>query len=152
MQLIIDNAVTEDSWLPADPQDTTASPDRIASLEQWLAAPHLPAVEVTPGEDFEPLLNAIADLKLIVVNFPDMTDGRGFSIARAFREAGYTGELRAAGRFIRDQLHYLRRCGFNAFNLPVGTTSEAALKSLHEFSVSYQAAQDEPEPLFKRMR
>lgn len=152
MQLIIDNLVVEDSWLPADPEATGASADRIATLEQWLDAPHLPAVEVSPGEDFDPLLSVTADLKLIVVNFPDMTDGRGFSIARALREAGYTGELRAAGRFIRDQLHYLRRCGFNAFNLPVGTTPEAALKSLHEFSVSYQAAQDEPEPLFKRMR
>ena len=53
-------------------------------------------------------------------------------------------------RFIRDQLYFLKRCGFNAFQLTDETQLEGALCSLNEFSEHYQAASDEPEPLFRR--
>ncbi len=53
---------------------------------------------------------------VIGVHFPLFMDGRAFSTARLLRERfGFTGELRALGNFMRDQLCYLRRCGVNAF-------------------------------------
>ncbi len=42
-------------------------------------------------------------------------DGRGYSSARILREAGYTGELRAVGDVLVDQIFLMRRCGFDSF-------------------------------------
>ncbi len=89
---------------------------------------------------------------VIGVNFPLFMDGRAFSTARLLRERyGFTGELRAVGNFIRDQLCYLRRCGVNAFAFanPEMNLDEAA-KSLQDLQEYYQAAVDQPLPLFRR--
>lgn len=50
---------------------------------------------------------------LIAIEFPAMTDGRGFSLARRLRGIGYQGRLRAAGRVIADQYAMARRVGFD---------------------------------------
>ena len=124
----------------------------MATFEQWQANPLLPAVLLQPGDDARLLTEHLDRLALITVHFSDFNDGRGFSMGRALREAGFAGELRASGQFLLDQLEFLKRCGFNAFDLPPGMCPEAAMTHLNEFSVHYQAAQDDPEPLFARMR
>ena len=89
---------------------------------------------------------------VIGLNFPLFMDGRAFSTARLLRERyGFTGELRAVGNFIRDQLCYLRRCGVNAFAFANPEMDlDAALKSLNDFQEYYQASVDQPLPLFRR--
>ena len=88
---------------------------------------------------------------LIAVNFPSFVDGRGFSIGRLLKERyGFTGQLRAIGNAIQDQLFYLKRCGFTSFDLKDGTDLEAACHSLNDFDVSYQSAYDQPEAIFRR--
>ena len=88
---------------------------------------------------------------LIAIEFPRFTDGRGYSVARMLRQRhGFTGELRAVGWVLRDQLYYLERCGFTAFELKDGKSLESALEAFAEFSVSYQAAADEKRPLYRR--
>ena len=72
------------------------------------------------------------------------------AIVAQLRERGFTGELRAVGDFIRDQLHYLNRCGFNAFQLADEAQLVGALSSLDAFTEHYQAASDQPQPLFRR--
>ncbi|KGM48467.1 DUF934 domain-containing protein [Pseudooceanicola atlanticus] len=52
-------------------------------------------------------------LKLIRVEFPSFSDGRGFTIARVLRRRGYTGKLRAFGHVISDQYAMARRSGFD---------------------------------------
>ncbi|MGL5448433.1 MAG: DUF934 domain-containing protein, partial [Rhabdaerophilum sp.] len=42
-------------------------------------------------------------LSLIAIAFPSFSDGRGFSIAKSLRHAGYRGTLRAVGPLISDQ-------------------------------------------------
>jgi uncharacterized protein (DUF934 family) len=98
------------------------------------------------------LADDVQTLPLIAVNFPVFMDGRAFSTARLLRERyGFTGELRAIGHFIRDQLCYLRRCGVNAFAFAREDINlEEALDSLNDFSEYYQAAVDQPLPLFRR--
>lgn len=95
-----------------------------------------------------------ADLKhftLIAINFPKFADGRGFSSARLLRERyGYAGELRAIGDVLQDQLYFLKRCGFDAYAVRADKDIEAALAGLEDFSESYQAAVDQPQPLFRR--
>ena len=78
-------------------------------------------------------------------------DGRGYSIARLLRERyGWRGELRAIGDVLRDQLFYLTRCGFDAFELRAGQDAQAALTALADFSEAYQSSVERPQPLFRR--
>ncbi len=124
----------------------------VLDLEQWLQANDRAtrAVMLEPGETLAPLLEHIDDIPLVLVNFPTFMDGRGFSYGRELRERGYQGELRAVGHFMRDQLTYLSRCGFDAFQFEDEQELEEALASLAEFSEYYQASVDQPEPLFRR--
>jgi uncharacterized protein (DUF934 family) len=52
-------------------------------------------------------------LQMIRIDFPSSADGRGFTIARVLRLAGYTGRLRARGHVIADQYAMARRTGFD---------------------------------------
>ncbi|TDG13764.1 DUF934 domain-containing protein [Seongchinamella unica] len=124
----------------------------VLDLEQWLQSEDRArrAVVLEPGETLAPLLEHIDDIPLVLVNFPTFMDGRGFSYARELRERGYQGELRAVGHFIRDQLTYLSRCGFDAFQFEDESELEDALESLGDFSEFYQASADQPQPLFRR--
>lgn len=101
--------------------------------------------------DITDLKPYIEQLQIVALNFDAFTDGRSFSQARVLRDhLDFEGEIRAIGNFIQDQLFYLTRCGVNAFLLPEETSIESALLSLSDFSESYQAACDEPQPLFRR--
>jgi|SRR5690606_33694746 len=109
------------------------------------------AVWLQGHEDPEPLAADTGELPLIAVNFPVFSDGRGFSTGRLLRERyGFGGELRATGYYLREQLCYLRRCGFNAFSLDDRYDPQAALSSLEDFSEYYQSSFDQPLPLFRR--
>lgn len=108
-------------------------------------------VSLKSDDDVSEIADVANKLKIIVLHFRAFTDGRSFSQARILREQlDFEGELRAEGAYIQDQLFYLSRCGVNAFMLPEGANVDAALKSLRDFSVNYQAACDEPQPLFRR--
>ena len=100
-----------------------------------------------PPSAIEPALSSLA---LVAINFPVFTDGRGFSYARELRDRGFTGEIRATGHFIRDQLYYLQRCGFNAFEFDDEVDLEQAVASLNDFSDAYQADTGQTDPLFRR--
>lgn len=138
-RLIRDGAIVE--------EDATAP----LSLEQWLREEDKSrAVRLEPGEAPLPLFAHLDEIPLVAINFPDFMDGRGFSYARELRERGFGGELRATGHFIRDQLTYLSRCGFNAFQMEDDSQLEDALASLADFSEFYQASANQPQPLFRR--
>ena len=55
--------------------------------------------------------------EIIVIHVPAFTDGRGFSYAQTLRQIGYSGEIRVAGKFGRDQIAYLLRAGVDSFVL-----------------------------------
>ncbi|SDK14430.1 DUF934 domain-containing protein [Microbulbifer yueqingensis] len=165
-RLILDGAVVANEWrlVPADEANTEITAASLApgkvilplSLWQRLRA-DLAGRESEIGvwldsdETADQLGPSASDLPLVAVHFPTFADGRGFSTARLLRERyGYTGELRAVGAFMRDQLTYLRRCGFNAFAYEGAQPLEQLLDSMHDFSDSYQAAVDEPRPIFRR--
>ena len=71
-----------------------------------------PEVTLAPDTDPETLVDHL-HRKLIAIDFPAFSDGRGFSIARYLREMGYQGRLRAVGRLIADQYAMARRVGFD---------------------------------------
>lgn len=151
-KLIKDGDIIDDIWQPVNPDCKSLSLEQICNLEQWqnLVDKGGSAVQLEPGQAPTPLFDFIDELALVVINFPVFTDGRGFSYARDIREHGYAGELRASGHFIRDQLTYLQRCGFDAFQMVDESHLDAALASLGDFTEYYQAAIDQPLPLFRR--
>lgn len=103
----------------------------------------------------EDLVESTGDLNqfpVIAINFPRFADGRGYSTASLLRTRyGYRNELRAVGDVLRDQLFYLKRCGFDAYAIRADRSAEEALASLKDFSVPYQGAVDEPRPLWRRL-
>ena len=103
------------------------------------------------SEDPETLAEDLAHFAVIGVNFPKFTDGRGYSTARLLRERfGYKGEIRAIGDVLQDQLFFMKRCGIDAYAVRADKNIEAALGGLSDFSETYQAAVDQPQPLFRR--
>lgn len=160
------DGVVQDSWTllerPADGENLSL-PDgqAIVPLRWYLdnretvsaADPEGRRIGVWFDSDDEPeqLGTDCQALPLIAVNFPKFTDGRGYSIARLLRERfGFTGELRAIGDVLLDQLHYMKRCGFSTFVLRADKDINKAPAALTAFSDAHQAAVDETAPLFRR--
>ena len=80
---------------------------------------------------------------LIILSFPRFTDGRAYSQARLLRtRLGYRGELRATGDVLRDQLLFMRRCGFDAYEVSERAVAEDWPAALRDFDVFYQPAED----------
>ena len=84
-----------------------------------------------------------AKFGLIAVTFPSFSDGRAFSQARVLRDRyGFTGEIRATGGVLRDQLQFMQRCGIDAFELPERALTENWLAAFDEIDIFYQPAED----------
>jgi len=84
-----------------------------------------------------------AKFGLIAVTFPSFSDGRAFSQARVLRDRyGFTGEIRATGGVLRDQLQFMQRCGIDAFEVPERALDEDWFAALDEFDLFYQPAED----------
>lgn len=122
--------------------------ERIVPLADWDGEP---GVLLGPADDPEALAGRLDNLAVIAIDFPQFTDGRGYSSARLLRERfGFKGEIRAVGDVFRDNLFYLSRCGFDAFALGEKDDLEASLESFADFSEAYQSSVERPQPLFRR--
>lgn len=103
------------------------------------------------NETADMLKDDLAQLPLIALNFPTFMDGRSYSTAGILRQHfKYSGEIRAIGDVLRDQLFYMKRCGFSSFDLKDSVKLEDAQKALKDFTTNYQATVEEPAPLFRR--
>lgn len=122
----------------------------VLSLADFLAADNAAAVRIEPGEDARALLPHLGRIALVEVAFPAYGDGRGYSSARILREAGYAGELRAAGDVLIDQLSHMRRCGFDAFAPAKPIAPEAADKALNTWPEVYQKTVDGRSPIWAK--
>jgi uncharacterized protein (DUF934 family) len=124
---------------------------RQPEIEKIAASGQALGVWLDSNEGPEAIADALASFTIIALNFPKFTDGRAYSTARLLRERyAYTGEIRAIGDVLIDQLFYLHRCGINAFALRADQNLNKALAYFATISESYQAAADQPLPLFRR--
>jgi uncharacterized protein (DUF934 family) len=82
-------------------------------------------------------------LATVVLEFPKFRDGRAFSWARMLRTRfGYKGEIRAVGDFLLDQIAFMARTGFDAFEVRQDMTLEQFHHAMGEISHPYQPAAD----------
>lgn len=137
--------------------DALASGNGLIHLDQFIADADTLAghdnigVWLDSNDDAQALAPYVKELRAIAVHFPAFTDGRGFSLARVITgRLGFKGELLATGAFMQDQLFYLKRCGFDAFLVDDDANIDSMRQSLVDFENTYQAAADEPRPIYLR--
>ena len=129
-------------------RDDAAHEEPAVTLDAFLGQTNATAVRLESDEDARLLLPYLDRLAMIEIAFPKFRDGRGYSAGRILREAGYTGELRAAGDVLADQIPFMRRCGFDSF-APEASIDEAALeRALGRYPEYYQKAADGRPPIW----
>ena len=164
LNIIRDGAIVADQWTLFSGEDAAPFPSLreapylIVPLGVWqarrqelIARDGQLGLLLQGNDEPAPIGADVSLFGVIAIHFAKFTDGRGYSLGRLLRERyRYSNELRAVGDVLQDQLFYLKRSGFNAFAIRADKNIQAALKSLNDFSVSYQGAWDQPLPLFKR--
>ena len=152
------DADTPDAWCAGRLEGGEARNGVLIPVALWQQ--HSDRIQATGGV-FGVVLEATDDpgvlapdldrIPLVAVRFARFNDGRGLSIARLLRgRYGFRGELRAIGDVLRDQLFYMKRVGFDAFELRADQDPETALTAFADFSECYQAAFEPALPLFRR--
>ena len=98
--------VTDDGFAPDD------WTDGYIALEDETAN-DVVALDVPSDADPDALADRLSGVRMVRVDFPSFSDGRGFTIARTLRLKGYAGRLRANGHVLADQYAMARRSGFD---------------------------------------
>ena len=87
----------------------------------------------------------------IDLNFPKFTDGRAYSQAFLLRRRlGFTGELRATGDVLIDQLVQMERTGFDVAVLRADQNIDFAQRQFDRYRGFYQGDAITVQPLFAR--
>ena len=90
-------------------------------------------------------------LERIDLNFPKFTDGRAFSQAFVLRRRGFTGDIRAHGDVLIDQLLQMQRSGFSSAVLREDQDAAHGEKLLTHYKAFYQGDAVNAEPKFARV-
>ncbi len=156
MPLLKNGEVIADTWqhVAAGEALPPAGPV-VLPFERWkveretlLARNTLLGVRLPNAQNVGELAADLGRLELIVLEFPKFVDGRAFSQARLLRERyRYRGELRATGDVLRDQLQFMQRCGFDAFEIAAPNAAEIWRAAVNEIDVVYQPAADDRVPV-----
>ncbi len=120
-----------DSWRSiAEGEDVPPAGHVILTLDWWLqerdafASSNAPiGVRIEPGAPIESYASDLPRFSLIALAFPKFGDGRAYSTAALLRERyGFTGEIRAVGDVLIDQIQMMERSGFDTFEIGDPTT------------------------------
>jgi len=120
----------------------------IAPLADFLSGGNFAAVRIEPGEDARNLVPHLGRLKLVEIAFPKFRDGRGYSSAAVLRQAGFTGEIRAAGDVLVDQIGFMRRAGFDSFAPNKPLDPKVVQATLDRYPYVYMKAADGKAPVW----
>ncbi len=94
---------------------------------------------------------ALEGVQRIELQFPKFTDGRAYSQALLLRRRyQFTGDIRATGDVLIDQLVHMHRSGFSSAVLAPGVNADAAQRQFDRFGAFYQGDVLEPRPHFAR--
>ncbi len=163
-QIILDKQIANDDWtLVADDAALTGA-NEVINFGRWASAEGADkdaliakrdtgtlGIQLNAGDTADLLAADSQGFALVNVEFPKFADGRGYSAARLLRERyGFTGQLRAVGDVLFDQLFYMMRCGFNAMAMRADQDLDLAVQGFETFSTPYQGDVNDTRPLFRR--
>ncbi len=150
-QIIKDQQIVDDQWRTLADDDNTLAGDIIISSKRWKQdkatfKSHSGGLGILIEFDkhIDDIKDDLDNFDLVAIEFQSFTDGRGYSYATLLRRMGWTKEIRAVGDVLRDQVFYMHRCGFNAFEIRADRDINDALHAFSEFSVAYQPAINNP--------
>src|SRR5262245_26490122 len=148
-----DGAFRRDPWQRAGERGDLGVGPVIVSKARWAAERATLTLRAAPiglvldgGMALDDIADDLPRFALIALNFPKFSDGRPFSMARLLREKfGFSGELRATGNVLSDQIPFMRRVGFDAFEV-VHRPSRRQLQEgrIAEVRLYYQPVRGEP--------
>lgn len=152
MSLIKGGELVADTFIDASAAESIppAGPV-IVSLAQWQSQRDALLARGTPlglrlhsDQSPEAIADDVGRFAMIALEFPKFRDGRAYSYARLLRERyGFGGELRAVGDVLMEQVFFMVRTGFDAFDLQQSPDPVAAFQTaLEDFSVWYQPTGD----------
>ncbi|RIA47025.1 uncharacterized protein (DUF934 family) [Hephaestia caeni] len=127
----------------------TPADEPAVSLDSFLDQDDSASVRIEAGDDVRRLLPVLDRVRLVEVDFPRFRDGRGYSSARILRESGYTGEIKATGDVLVDELLFMRRCGFDSFAPDAPLDPDTVERLLTIYPHVYQHAADDAVPVWK---
>lgn len=151
MALIVDDALVEDAY--AEVGEDESLPDSGAVLvpfpvwqrerDTLLARTEPVGVRLKSDESPELIADDLDSIALVALEFPQFRDGRAYTYARMLRERfGFAGEVRAVGDVLMEQLHFMLRTGFNAFEIASDDALREYETAKSEFSIWYQPTGD----------
>lgn len=110
-----------------------------AEHNQTLEADQAAAGYLELNNEVDPREQDLTGITRIDLHFPKFTDGRAYSQAYLLRRRlGYTGELRATGDVLIDQLVQMARSGFDVAVLREGVDPSDAQRQFDRFNAFYQ--------------
>ena len=103
------------------------------------------------ANDADPMTADLQGASRIDLHFPKFTDGRAYTQARLLRQRrNFTGEIRATGDVLIDQLVHMARCGFDVAVLKDGVDAADAQRQFDRFGGFYQGDAVRSAPHFAR--
>jgi len=126
--------------------------DRLIKILQAGEAENEPGVNVlVVGNDADVAELSLDGVDRVELNFPKFSDGRAYSQAYLLRRRRkFTGDIRATGDVLIDQLVQMQRTGFSSAVLKEGKDVADAQRQFERFSDFYQADVVEQKPHFAR--
>src|SRR5690606_31703455 len=120
------------------------------SLEQWqesrdalIARGEPLGIKLRSDQPPEAIVPDLDRFGVIALEFPKFRDGRAYSYAMLLRERyGFRRELRAVGDVLLEQLHFMIRCGFDAFEIRESDPLAAYTAAAGDYTVWYQQTGD----------
>ena len=101
------------------------------------------------ANDIDPRSLSLDGVERIDLNFPKFTDGRAYSQAFLLRRRlGFTGEIRATGDVLVDQLVQMQRSGFDVAVLREDQNLDNAQRQFDRFKTFYQGDAVHTQPHF----
>lgn len=148
MKIIKNKQILEDACIHIADSDEIVDGNITVSISRWKnnkneLKNHLGniGIRLCPTDKVADIAEDLKNIRLIALEFPAFTDGRSFSQARLLRSRyNFRGEIRAIGGFIPDQVFYLSRVGVDTFELENQNQLHAALSTINDFTVHYQAS------------
>jgi len=149
--LVKDNELVEDEYVHVpEGQEIPSSAAVLVGFEQWqgqrerlLGAGAKVGVRLRSDQSPELIAEDLPHLSLVALEFPKFRDGRAYSYARILRERyGFKGEVRAVGDVLMEQIHFMLRTGFNAFEIEGGDPLGQVRAALNDYTVWYQPTGD----------